>query len=393
VATPQQQFIADIYPDAKKVSEDTGSSIELILAQTALETGWGHKVLPGTNNLYNIKADSSWHGKTAEFTVPEQDKAGNVYMSKEKFRVYESYADSMIDRKKFLAENHRYAKSGLFDPDVKGNLEKEAEALQKAGYATDKHYAAAIIGTARGPTMRAGIAIAEGRSPEAHGKDHRGALRKGDQGDAVSALQASLAEIGYKDANGNALKADSHFGPGTDFAVKAFQLEHGLHDDGIAGQATLAAIHDATKAQGHGRATVPSMVDVGHPAKGMYDQAFQCVAQLDRDHRRETGPHTQMLSGSLVSAATAAGFNRIDHVALSDDATRAYAVQGDLNSPFKQYADVNVMQAIQTPITQSSAEAATHIQANEQATMLQSQQQVVPQQAQDTQQQANALQR
>lgn len=165
MTTPQQKFIADIYPGAKALSDQTGSSLELVLAQTALETGWGQHVLPGTNNLYNIKADSSWHGKTAEFTVPEVNDAGETYMSKEKFRVYDSYAESIADRAKFLADNPRYAKSGLYDPGTKGNLEKEAEALQRAGYATDKTYAAKLVATGHGPTLRAGIDLAEGRAP------------------------------------------------------------------------------------------------------------------------------------------------------------------------------------------------------------------------------------
>lgn len=55
-------------------------------------------------------------------------------MSKEKFCVYESYAESMADRAKFLAENHRYEKAGLYDPGVKGDLEKEAAVTAKAGY-------------------------------------------------------------------------------------------------------------------------------------------------------------------------------------------------------------------------------------------------------------------
>ncbi|GAA0902732.1 hypothetical protein GCM10009552_06850 [Rothia nasimurium] len=130
MATPQQQFVADIYPGAKKISDETGSSLELVLAQAALETGWGQKVLPGTNNLYNIKADAGWHGKTAEFNVPEQEKSlSKIYMSKEKFRVCESYAESMADRAKFLAENRRYEKAGLYDPGVRGDLEKESAAI------------------------------------------------------------------------------------------------------------------------------------------------------------------------------------------------------------------------------------------------------------------------
>jgi flagellum-specific peptidoglycan hydrolase FlgJ len=88
--SPSQQFIADIYPAAKKVSQESGTSLELILAQTAQETGWWQKVLPGTNNLFNVKADASWHGKTKVFTVPEYNENKTMYMSKEKFRVYDS---------------------------------------------------------------------------------------------------------------------------------------------------------------------------------------------------------------------------------------------------------------------------------------------------------------
>lgn len=58
MTNPQQQFIADIYPAAKKVAEESGKSLELILAQTAQESGWGQKTLEGTNNLFNVKADA-----------------------------------------------------------------------------------------------------------------------------------------------------------------------------------------------------------------------------------------------------------------------------------------------------------------------------------------------
>jgi flagellum-specific peptidoglycan hydrolase FlgJ len=179
MTTPQQQFIADIYPAAKNLSDQTGTSLELILAQTALETGWGQHVLPGTRNLYNIKADASWRGKTAEFTVPEVDDVGNTYMSRAKFRVYDSYADAMADRGNFLADNPRYVKAGLFDPGVKGDLEKEAAAMAKAGYATDRSYAEKLIQTGHGPTLRAGIDLAEGRPPRAPDKEHISVVRRG----------------------------------------------------------------------------------------------------------------------------------------------------------------------------------------------------------------------
>ncbi|WP_348757204.1 glucosaminidase domain-containing protein [Candidatus Methylocalor cossyra] len=56
-------FIASIANAARTVANESGLSYELMLAQAAQETGWGAKVLPGTNNIFNIKADSSWIGK------------------------------------------------------------------------------------------------------------------------------------------------------------------------------------------------------------------------------------------------------------------------------------------------------------------------------------------
>jgi flagellum-specific peptidoglycan hydrolase FlgJ len=384
MTNPQQQFIADIYPAAKKVAEESGSSLELILAQTAQETGWGQKTLPGTNNLFNVKADASWHGKTKEFTVPEYDESHqNMHMSKEKFRVYDSVEDALRDRQKFLEDQPRYAKVGLFKEGTKGNLEKEAEVLEKAGYATGPNYARAIINVAHGPTMRAGIALATGEKAPEHDASHHGVLREKDHNAAVGALQTDLAALGITARDGSAIHPDSHFGPHTKEAVEAFQTAHGLKADGVAGPATMAAIGEAKGDMQTTTQAVPTLLDARHLANGIYEQAHACVARIDQEQGRAPGPHTQNFAGSLTSAATAAGFNRIDHVALSDDANRGYAIQGELNSPFKKFVEVDVMQAIQTPLAQSSQEAAVNVQNNTQQ-QIQAQQQT-QQHAQDQQ--------
>lgn len=380
MTNPSQQFIADIYPAAKKVAEESGTSLELILAQTAQETGWVQKTLEGTNNLFNVKADASWHGKTKEFTVPEYDENKKMYMSKEKFRVYDSYEDSLRDRQKFLEDQPRYAKAGLFKEGIKGNLEREAEALEKAHYATGPNYARAIVNVAHGPTMRAGIALATGEKAPEHGATP-GILHEKDKSAAVGALQTDLAALGVTAQDGSTIRADQHFGAKTKEAVEAFQNAHGLKADGVAGPATQAAIAEA---KAHGQ-TVPTLLDARHPAHGIYEQAHACVARIDESQGRAPGPHTQNFAGTLTTSALASGMQRIDHVVLSDDASRAWAVQGQLNSPFKQLAEVSVMQAIQTPLSQSSQEATMHVQDNAQqqvqAPQQQSQQQDQAQQA------------
>lgn len=215
-----------------------------------------------------------------------------------------------------------------------------------------------------------------GNSPQQgahHG--HGTSLRLHDRSDAVGTLQTQLTALGYTDAHGRPLAADHAFGPGTEAAVRQFQKDHKLTSDGIAGPATLAALQ-AAKTQAEAPA-VPSLLDARHPAHSMYEQAHACVARIDEQQGRTPGPMTQNFAGALTSAATAAGFSRVDHVVLNDDASRGWAVQGDLNSPFKRYTEVNVMQAIQTPLAQSSQEAAVHAQsgAQQQAQAQQQQQQ------------------
>lgn len=155
----KERFIVDLHPAATAVSQQTGMSKELILAQAALETGWGEKVLPGTNNLFNIKASPDWNGSTKTFSVPEF-VGGKKVMVNAEFRVYGSNEKALNDRVKFLQENPRYAKSGLFDLGTKGDLEKEATALQKAGYATDPEYAKQLAAVYHGPTMQRAIKAA-----------------------------------------------------------------------------------------------------------------------------------------------------------------------------------------------------------------------------------------
>jgi putative chitinase len=215
-----------------------------------------------------------------------------------------------------------------------------------------------------------------GNSPQQgahHG--HGTSLHLHDRSDAVGTLQTQLTALGYTDAHGRPLAADHAFGPGTEAAVRQFQKDHKLTSDGIAGPATLAALQ-AAKTQAEAPA-VPSLLDARHPAHSMYEQAHACVARIDEQQGRTPGPMTQNFAGALTFAATAAGFSRVDHVVLNDDASRGWAVQGDLNSPFKRYTEVNVMQAIQTPLAQSSQEAAVHAQsgAQQQAQAQQQQQQ------------------
>ena len=106
----------------------------IILAQGILETNCGNSMLTQqSNNHFGIKCHKDWTGDT----INVDDDAPN-----ECFRKYRNAEESYRDHSLFLKLRSRYA--FLFSipaTDYKG----WANGLQKAGYATNKHYAESLI--------------------------------------------------------------------------------------------------------------------------------------------------------------------------------------------------------------------------------------------------------
>ena len=182
---------------------------------------------------------------------------------------------------------------------------------------------------------------------------HPGTLREHDRGVEVHDLQTKLAQLGFHDAHGNPLKADNDFGPDTKAAVKEFQQSQHLYVDGIAGSETFKALE---------RAVSSTFVDTAHPGNRIYLQALDAVHHLDTQHGRAPDQRSNNLAAALAVAAQAHGISRIDHVVLSNDASQAFAVQGDLNGVFKRYASINVDQAMRTPLAESSGQWQHNVQ-------------------------------
>jgi flagellar protein FlgJ len=129
---------------AEAASRATGMPANYMLGQAALETGWGRreiKASDGTNshNLFGIKATGGWKGKVAEITTTEYIN-GVKQKRIEKFRAYDSYADSFKDFANLIQNNPRY-KSVMKNVN---SIDGYARALQNAGYATDPHYASKL---------------------------------------------------------------------------------------------------------------------------------------------------------------------------------------------------------------------------------------------------------
>ncbi|MCS3433596.1 flagellar assembly peptidoglycan hydrolase FlgJ [Klebsiella sp. BIGb0407] len=140
-----RDFLAQLSLPAKLASEASGIPHHLILAQAALESGWGQRQIrteQGTPsfNLFGIKASGDWRGKVTEITTTEFEN-GESKKVKARFRVYDSYLESLSDYVSLLTRNPRYTAVANAS-----SAEQGAHALQKAGYATDPDYAKKLTG-------------------------------------------------------------------------------------------------------------------------------------------------------------------------------------------------------------------------------------------------------
>ena len=140
-----QDFIEDLWPHALRASEKLGVDAEVLMAQSALETGWGNKVIQhqdgqSSNNLFGIKANEQWDGQHARVSSLEYVD-GNAKREVSNFRVYESYKQSFDDYVDFIKSNNRYHAALQKSGDGEGYI----KALQDAGYATDPQYAEKVL--------------------------------------------------------------------------------------------------------------------------------------------------------------------------------------------------------------------------------------------------------
>ncbi len=136
-----EMFVSSLLPLAEEVAEELGVDPKVLLAQAALETGWGKHVIrdaqgESSNNLFNIKADKRWDGDRAQVNTLEY-RNGVAQQEKALFRSYDSYEQSFRDYADFLKSSPRYQQALESAADPRQYLQK----LQAAGYATDPAYA------------------------------------------------------------------------------------------------------------------------------------------------------------------------------------------------------------------------------------------------------------
>lgn len=152
-AAASREFAHRLFPGAAEAERSTGIPAHFMVAQAALETGWGKfepRAADGSPsfNVFGIKAGKSWRGPVVEATTTEYVD-GVAQKQTERFRAYGSYAEAFRDYSSLLSANPRYA-GVLGSQDAAGF----ARGLQRAGFATDPLYAAKLERIIGGTTLR-----------------------------------------------------------------------------------------------------------------------------------------------------------------------------------------------------------------------------------------------
>ncbi len=158
--TPQE-FIETLWPIAQKIGRKMGVEPKAIVAQAALETGWGKYIIHGANgqnsfNLFGIKADHRWDGEQVRVSTLEY-RNGIAKREVAPFRSYDSYEASIRDYSQFILKSDRYQQAVEKGESIK----HYSEGLQQGGYATDPHYAKKIQRIAGSELLNDAIAALE----------------------------------------------------------------------------------------------------------------------------------------------------------------------------------------------------------------------------------------
>jgi flagellar protein FlgJ len=140
LAASPQEFVEKVLPSARIAADKLDVDAEVLVAQSALETGWGAKIFADQNgaptfNLFNIKASSQWQGDTV-YKNSLEFLGGQFANVASKFRSYSSVEESFQDFSNFILSSERYQGAVQTAADGLDFIKK----IHSAGYATDPQY-------------------------------------------------------------------------------------------------------------------------------------------------------------------------------------------------------------------------------------------------------------
>ncbi len=151
---PEAEFVRNILPAARQAARQLGLEPLALVAQAALETGWGQRMLKAADgresfNLFGIKAHGEWQGDVAVVDTLEY-RQGIARQEKAKFRIYQDVQASLQDYVDFIRQQPRYQDAVAVSHDTANYFQQ----LQAAGYATDPNYAQKILQVMNGSVLK-----------------------------------------------------------------------------------------------------------------------------------------------------------------------------------------------------------------------------------------------
>ena len=151
------EFVDQVLPSIRTAAEALGLNPLVLLAQAALETGWGKRMARTADgnpslNLFGIKADDTWLGARAAANTLEYAD-GVATQRPAAFRAYGSIEESVNDFANLLKNSPRYRHAVAAGPDAPAYV----DGIGRSGYATDPEYAAKLNDILHGSTLRAAV--------------------------------------------------------------------------------------------------------------------------------------------------------------------------------------------------------------------------------------------
>jgi peptidoglycan hydrolase FlgJ len=150
-------FVQQVLPTIRQAAAAVGVNPLGMLAQAALETGWGQR-MPRTAdgnsslNLFGVKAGSDWSGARAVADTVEIS-GGVAKQTRTAFRAYGSIEESVGDFARLLTSSPRYRDAVA----AGGSAQAYVQSIAKAGYATDPEYANKLNEVLNSGTLQAAL--------------------------------------------------------------------------------------------------------------------------------------------------------------------------------------------------------------------------------------------
>jgi len=151
------EFVDQVLPTIRSAAQAMGLDPLALLAQAALETGWGKRMARTADgspslNLFGIKADDAWGGARA--TANTVEYSGGVATQRQAvFRAYGSIEESVNDFANLLKTSPRYARAAAAGSDAQAYI----AGIGRSGYATDPEYASKLNDILQSSTLREAI--------------------------------------------------------------------------------------------------------------------------------------------------------------------------------------------------------------------------------------------